>query len=560
MSATNADKDPDLSRGVPLTQIADGEILLGHVGDEAVLLAKSGGDFFAVGATCTHYNGPLADGIIVADSLRCPWHHACFSLRTGEALRAPALDPIPTWRIVERDGNIYVTEKVAAISKPELKGPDLPAAVVIIGGGAAGNAAAEMLRREGFVGRITLLSADDCSPVDRPNLSKDYLAGQAQDSLDTAALRRLLQGARHRPRPQCPRRRDRSGRQNSAARRRRGSCLRQAAAGHRRRAVHLNIPGAERVHYLRTLDDSRAIIAAAEKAKRAVIIGASFIGLEAAAALRERGLEVHVVGPEARPLEKILGPEIGEVIRALHEAHGVTFHLGTSATALDAAGVTLANGATLPADLVVAGIGVRPALAAGPSGGAEIDRGVSVDAYLETSVPGIFAAGDLARWPDPLSGQTLRVEHWVVAEQQGQVAALNILGRRQRYDRVPFFWSQHYDVFIRYVGHAENWDHTTIDGSPAANCRRAISAMGGNWRWRRSAGTATPCRGSQLRSVAPPRPAITKIFSHAAPNLRRSALTQRSPTGHGLRHVQLGEIQAKPLPRDFGDYKAGNPG
>jgi apoptosis-inducing factor 3 len=471
MSATNADKGPDLSRGVPLTQIADGEILLGHVGDEAVLLAKSGGDFFAVGATCTHYNGPLADGIIVADSLRCPWHHACFSLRTGEALRAPALDPIPTWRIVERDGNIYVTEKVAAISKPELKGPDLPAAVVIIGGGAAGNAAAEMLRREGFVGRITLLSADDCSPVDRPNLSKDYLAGQAQDSwipLRSADFYKahgidLILNARVAaidPAAKTLRREDGGTHAYD-------KLLLATGA----EPVHLNIPGAERVHYLRTFDDSRAIIAAADKAKRVVIIGASFIGLEAAAALRERGLEVHVVGPEARPLEKILGPEIGEVIRALHAAHGVTFHLGTSAIALDAAGVTLANGATLPADLVVAGIGVRPALALAQAAGLEIDRGVSVDAYLETSVPGIFAAGDLARWPDPLSGQTLRVEHWVVAEQQGQVAALNILGRRQRYDRVPFFWSQHYDVFIRYVGHAEHWDHTTIDGSPAAkNC------------------------------------------------------------------------------------------
>jgi apoptosis-inducing factor 3 len=468
MSDTHTDKGPDLSRGVPRNQLADGEILLGHVGDDAILLAKSGGDFFAVGATCTHYNGPLADGIIVADSLRCPWHHACFSLRTGEALRAPALDPIPTWRIVERDGNIYVTEKVATISKPELKGPDLPAAVVIVGGGAAGNAAAEMLRREGFAGRITLLSAEDCTPVDRPNLSKDYLAGQAQDSwipLRSADFYKehsidLILNARVAAiDPAAKTLRLEDGGTHAYDR------LLLATGAE---PVRLNVPGAARVHYLRTLDDSRAIIAAADKARRVVIIGASFIGLETAAALRARGLEVHVVGPEARPLEKVLGPEIGEFIRALHAAQGVTFHLGTSATALDAAGVRLANGATLPADLVVAGIGVRPALALAQAAGLEIDRGVSVDAYLETSVPGIFAAGDVARWPDPLSGQNIRVEHWVVAEQQGQVAALNILGRRQRYDRVPFFWSQHYDAFIRYVGHAEHWDHTTIDGNPTA--------------------------------------------------------------------------------------------
>jgi NADPH-dependent 2,4-dienoyl-CoA reductase/sulfur reductase-like enzyme/nitrite reductase/ring-hydroxylating ferredoxin subunit len=468
MSDVTANKGPDLSRGVPLNAIADGEILLGHVGDEAVLLTKSGGDIFAVGATCTHYSGPLAEGIIVGDTLRCPLHHACFSLRTGEALRAPALDPIPAWRIVERDGNIYVTEKVTPLPKPEVKGPGVPSAVLIIGGGAAGNAAAEMLRREGFTGHITLLSADDSVPVDRPNLSKDYLAGQAEESwipLRSAKFYKkhgidLVLNARVAaidPAAKTLRLEDDTAHAYD-------SLLLATGA----EPVHLNMPGADRVRYLRTLDDSRAIIAAAEKAKRAVVIGASFIGLEAAAALRERGLEVHVVGPEARPLEKILGAEIGDFVRALHEAHGVIFHLGTSATAISETGVTLANGASLPADLIVAGIGVRPAIALAQDAGLKIDRGISVNEYLETSVPGIFAAGDLARWPDPLSGQNIRVEHWVVAEQQGQVAARNILGRRQRYEFVPFFWSQHYDVSIRYVGHAEHWDRTAIDGSLAA--------------------------------------------------------------------------------------------
>ena len=272
---------------MPLDAIADGEILLGHVGDEAVLLTKSGGDIFAVGATCTHYNGPLAEGIIVADTLRCPLHHACFSLRTGEALRAPALDPIPAWRIVERDGNIYVTEKVTPLPKPEVKGPGVPSAVVIIGGGAAGNAAAEMLRREGFTGRITLLSADDSVPVDRPNLSKDYLAGQAEESsipLRSAKFYKkhgidLVLNARVAAiDPAAKTLRLEDGTAYSY-----DSLLLATGA----EPVHLNIPGADRVHYLRTLDDSRAIIAEAVKAKRVVVIGASFIGLEAAAALRD---------------------------------------------------------------------------------------------------------------------------------------------------------------------------------------------------------------------------------------------------------------------------------
>jgi apoptosis-inducing factor 3 len=468
MSDTNADKGPDLSRGVPLDAVGEGKTLLGHVGDDAVLLAKSGGDIFAIGATCTHYNGPLAEGLIVGDTVRCPLHHACFSLRTGEALRAPALDPVSAWRVVARDGRVYVTEKVAPVPKPALKGPDVPSSVLIIGGGAAGNAAAEMLRREGYAGPITLLSADDTVPVDRPNLSKDYLAGQAEESwipLRSAKFYEkhgidLVLNARVAaidPVAKTVRREDGTIRSYDRL-------LLATGAD----PVHLNIPGAERIHYLRTLDDSRAIIAAAEKAKRAVIIGASFIGLEAAASLRERGLDVHVVGPEARPLEKVLGPEIGDFVRALHESHGVTFHLGTSATAIDERGVTLGSGVTLPADLIVAGVGVRPAIGLAQDAGLKIDRGIAVDEYLETSAPGIFAAGDLARWPDPLSGQNIRVEHWVVAEQQGQVAAHNILGQRRRYDLVPFFWSQHYDVSIRYVGHAETWDRTTIDGDLAA--------------------------------------------------------------------------------------------
>ena len=461
---------PDLSQGVAPAAIADGAMLLGHVGEEPVILARRGEEFFAISALCTHYQGPLAEGILVEDTVRCPLHHACFSLRTGEALRAPALDPVARWRVARRDGKLYVSEKLESPAPGVIPaGPGLPRSIVILGGGGAGNAAAEMLRREGFAGRITMLSADDSVPCDRPNLSKDYLAGNAPE--EWVPLRPRAFYKEHGIELKLGARATRIDPTNQSVELADGSrhsydALLLATGAE---PVRLNVPGAERpLHYLRTLADARAIIAAAEKAKRVVIIGASFIGLESAASLRERGLEVHVVGPETRPLEKVMGAEIGDLIRAIHEEHGVIFHLGANATEIGEKTVRLASGEALPADLVVVGIGVRPAVALAERAGLALDRGISVNQYLETSVPGIFAAGDVARWPDPLTGQRIRVEHWVVAERQGQVAARNMLGRRQAFDAVPFFWSQHYDVSIRYVGHAETWDRTTIDGNVAA--------------------------------------------------------------------------------------------
>jgi NADPH-dependent 2,4-dienoyl-CoA reductase/sulfur reductase-like enzyme/nitrite reductase/ring-hydroxylating ferredoxin subunit len=465
------DRGPDLTQGVPTETLADGKMLVGRVGEDSVLLARRGDEYFAIGAECTHYHGPLAEGLTVGDTVRCPWHHACFSLRTGEAVRAPALGPVACWSTEIREGKIVVLGKVAprpSTSAASANGP--PHRIVIVGGGAAGFAAAEMLRRMHYKGSIVMLSDDDAPPVDRPNLSKDYLAGSAPE--DWVPLRAddyfAEQGIELRLKTRVVGIDARSREIELGD----GSKLAYdrllLATGCE--PVRLPIAGMElpHVHTLRSLADCRAIIAGAATARRAVVMGASFIGLEVAASLRARGIEVHVVAPDKRPMERVLGPELGDFVRQLHEEHGVAFHLGDTASAIDVRQVALNGGGTIAADLVVVGVGVRPRLTLAEKAGLAIDRGVKVDAYLESSAPGIFAAGDIARWPDPYSGAAIRVEHWVVAQRQGQTVALNMLGHREKFDAVPFFWSQHYDVPINYVGHAESWDELAIDGDVSA--------------------------------------------------------------------------------------------
>jgi NADPH-dependent 2,4-dienoyl-CoA reductase/sulfur reductase-like enzyme/nitrite reductase/ring-hydroxylating ferredoxin subunit len=460
---------PDLSQGIAADDFT-GETLLGHIGDQDVLLVRAGSEIFAIDAHCSHYHGPLAEGLIVGETVRCPWHHACFDLRTGEATRAPALTALAVWQVEHEGGRIFVRQKREA-PKPRGKGlSDAPGRIVIVGGGAAGFAAAEMLRRQQFEGGIVMLSDDTAAPVDRPNLSKDYLAGSAPE--DWLPLRPEgfyaevgidLRLKSHVAGIDIQARHVTTAGGDIVAYDR----LLLATGAE---PVRLPIPGADQphVHVLRTLADCRAIIASMPGARQAIVIGASFIGLEAAAALRARDIEVHVVAPESRPMERVLGAEMGDFVRAMHEEHGVIFHLGDTVTAIDGRRATLKSGGVLEADLIVVGVGVRPRLALAEGAGLKLDRGVAVNQFLESSVPGIFAAGDIARWPDPHSRENIRVEHWVVAERQGQAAASNMLGAREAFDAVPFFWSQHYDVPINYVGHAEAWDEIAIDGDIAA--------------------------------------------------------------------------------------------
>ena len=472
-SHSSEDTGPALTKGVSLSDFGNQSILRGHVGDEPVMLVRIGNDIMAVGATCTHYGGSLDQGLITGETVRCPLHQASFSLRSGEALNAPAFDPLSCWQVERNGDQIVVRNRIT----PELQAvpfvmkTNQPVNVVIIGGGAAGFSCAEMLRRRGYQGKLTMLSDDADAPYDRPNLSKDYLAGEA-------------------PEEWIPLKSDDFYTQNHIDLQLHAAVKTIDVTGHTvttddgrifpfdrlvlatgAEPVRLPIPGADQNHVftLRSLTDSRNIVERAKQAKSVVILGSGFIGLEVAAALRARGLDVHVVSLDKLPLEKILGAEPGDFIRNLHEQHGVQFHMETSITHINTHEVVLSNGHELAADLVVIGVGVRPRVSLAEAAGIAVDHGILVNEYLETSVPGIFAAGDVARWRDPANGKLKRIEHWVLAERHGQIVAENILGARTAFQDVPFFWSVHYDVSIRYVGHAPLWDTIEIEGNMAAH-------------------------------------------------------------------------------------------
>ncbi len=474
---------PDLARGVETGTVHPGQLIAGHAFGEQVLLARVDENWFAVGAECSHYHAPLAQGLLVGETIRCPWHHACFSLRNGAAVAAPALTDLSSYDVLVRNNIVRVvgkrdaTRQSAAVHGPRgSRAPDHvlleknpssgPRSVVIVGAGAAGIACAEMLRREGYRGPITIVDPDVDAPYDRPNLSKDYLAGSAPEdwlplhpksfydsqqvefvagveasTLDITAQAITLSDGRTIEYGQL-----------------------LIATGSN--PIRLAIPGGERIMYLRSLADSRVIIEKTTTSRRAVIIGAGFIGLEVAASLVARGLEVGVVAPDHLPLERALGPELGALVKSVHEDRGVRFHLGLSVQAVEDGAVVLSDGQRLPADLIVGGIGVRPNTALAERAGLILDNGIAVNEFLETSAAGVFAAGDVARWPDAYSTARLRVEHWVVAERQGQTVARNMLGHRDRFDDIPFFWSNHYDkLSIQYTGHVDQWDETRVDGS-----------------------------------------------------------------------------------------------
>ncbi|SDG52448.1 Reductase C-terminal [Pseudomonas benzenivorans] len=464
----NLPAGPDLTNGVPVSSVPAAGVLAGHVEGNSVLLVRMEDGLHAVSGLCTHYGAPLADGLVIDDEIRCPWHHACFSLRTGAALRAPAFAALATWQVEIVGETVFVRAEKTATRPSRPHAPHKqPGRIVIIGGGAAGFAAAERLRELGYSGALSMLTADASAPYDRPNLSKDYLAGTAPEDWIPLKGPGFYANRQIDLRLGC----DVTAIDTGARQVLTGSGERLAydvlliATGAEPRRLPISGFDLPNVFMLRSLADARAIVEASKGAASVALIGAGFISMEAAAALRARGLQVHVVAPEDVPMERALGREVGGFITSLHQAQGVAFHLQSVAKSFDGKLLTLGDGTRIAADLLIVGAGVAPRTELAATAGLAVQDGVLVDPYLQTSVAGHFAAGDVARYR--YGADLIRVEHWVHAQRQGQAAAANMLGAGKPFTDVPYFWTHHYGLDLRYTGYAGSWDDVRIDGTLA---------------------------------------------------------------------------------------------
>ncbi len=458
------------------SDLRDGQMKEVSIGETRILLARVKDRFHAVSATCPHYGAPLAEGVLCGTRLVCPWHHAAFNVVNGDLEEPPALDGLTRYDVHVEGDQVLVNlteETQDQRTAPKIEHDDTRQ-FVIIGAGAAGYAAAQTLREEGFRGNVVMITRENRAPYDRPNLSKDYLQGHAEpewmplrsdEFFNDHDIKLLLNREVARVDSHTRMITFENGDTMEY------DALLVATGG---APVRLNIPGSDvkNVCLLRSFSDADSIIETANRARRAVVIGASFIGMEAAYSLCERGLEVTVVAPSHEPFEAALGAEVGAVFRREHEKHGVKFKLGSIVYRFEGShnveAVCLDNGERIETDMVLVGVGVRPVTHF--LEGVELDEhgGVIVDSHLRAA-DGIYAAGDIASFVDPRTGKRTRIEHWRTAQQQGRTAARNMAGRAVTFDAIPFFWTRQFDIGLLYVGHATSWDRIVYRGDLSAH-------------------------------------------------------------------------------------------
>ncbi|WP_019990431.1 FAD-dependent oxidoreductase [Rudanella lutea] len=457
-----------------IDDLHDGQLKEVRVGDTDVLLARVDGQYYALYPKCSHYGAPLAKGVLHGHRLVCPWHNACFDATTGHRLEAPALNGLPMHEVRIESDQVLVRLTTDAQSRTNpLAAPQAHSTetYVIVGAGGAGAFAAEALREGGFTGRIVMLTQSPNQPYDRPNCSKDYLQGKAPAEWMPLREPDFYKQYGIEIRTETPVKRLDAAIKEIVLQS--GETIRydKALICTGGAPNHLPVPGADlrNVFTLRTLTDSSQLRLLGQQGKRVVIVGSSFIGLEAAMSLRKLGAEVAVVGREAVPFAKVLGEKIGRLVQGWHEKAGIRFHLGREVRQFDGTGevstVVLDNGLSLPADVVLLGLGVKPRTDFLENVPRADDGGVLTDEYLQLA-DGLYAAGDIAHFPTP--DGPVRIEHWKVAGQQGHVAGLNMArpDAPEPYRMAPFFWTNQQGKRINYVGHAEQFDQIIYDGDP----------------------------------------------------------------------------------------------
>ncbi|HEX9739450.1 MAG TPA: FAD-dependent oxidoreductase [Ignavibacteriaceae bacterium] len=460
-------------KAAKVNDLKDEEMKAVPVGDgKEILLTRIEGKYFALGAHCTHYGGPLAEGILHDGVIMCPWHHACFDAKTGDMKEPPARDSLPNYE-VKINGNdvlVLLPEKLEASRIPDMDSADSSNErnYIIVGGGASGNAAAQAMREAGYKGKITIITQETRFPYDRPNLSKAYLSGEALP--EWMPLRDKEFYKKYNIDFLFSRKVEEINIIEKEIRLNDNSLLKYdkillAVGGIPRK---LGIPGAdlENVFYLRSFDDCDRIIEAAAKLSKAVVIGASFIGMETAYHLHERKIEVIVVASGDIPFKKVFGNEVGSLLKILHEENGIKFKLNSHISKFEGdskvESVVLSNGEKIKCDFAVIGIGVVPGTSFIKGLEIEKDGSIKVDEYLQAS-DDVYAAGDVASFP--YNGSHVGIEHWRVAEQQGRIAGFNMAGKKMKFKKQPFFWTQQAGLNLRYVGYAKEWDDTITLGN-----------------------------------------------------------------------------------------------
>lgn len=440
-----------------------------EVKDKTIMLIRKSDDIFALEHSCPHYGAPLSDGIVRGNTLTCPWHNAAFDVSSGTLLLPPSLDHLQTYPVKKENGEVYI--RLEALNRPKKRGLKSGKTFVIAGGGAAGTAAAITLRDEGFDGKIFLISREEDLPYDRPLLSKDFLSGEANP--DYIPLRKesfyrdnsidLLQGIEVTDIRPGDREVVVSGNKTIGFDR-----LLLATGGIPRT---FGIPGVsmEGVFVLRSLADARRITEALSGVEEVGIVGAGFIGMEAAASLTKRGLTVHVIAPEALPLMPVFGETAGRWFKKIHERHNVRFHLGKTAKRFigghSVRGIELSDGSSIDCRCVILGLGIDPAVSFIANTPLVENGAVPVTEKLETKIPGIYAAGDIACLRHPITGENQRVEHWAVAERQGKAAAHAMLAQPVVYDEPPFFWTKQYEYPLTYTGYTSGEVREAVRGT-----------------------------------------------------------------------------------------------